>query len=322
MANLRFDVDTTPMAQTVNSVKGHVNATTVAVTAMEAAVIASEREASRNICNNVDNGFYIMIKSQISQKAVAAYTEMTTKQMILLQLAKALDSVKRQMESDFNMISKRYNKLFQSLNKALETRVKELDRPAMRLAEIKTTAIFDKLKDNSSLVFSTSDELALAAQTALAGKLKQKAKQTMQALAVSVIEDQSYNGKVESILQSCENRQTADGNSKSGVMSNNICFLPVVISLTESILNHDDYIESIYTAKAPSWQNTTPLISAITSAKDGFKWMPPSDAEREALKQEFNNFCEKENVGERETKEIKRLFEQSAPQSVTPARGE
>jgi hypothetical protein len=66
----------------------------------------------------------MLVKSQISRKAVAAYTEMASKQGILLQLAKALDRVKRQMEDDFNMITRRYAKLFNSLNNLLTWRKK------------------------------------------------------------------------------------------------------------------------------------------------------------------------------------------------------
>ena len=200
MANFNFDVDTSPMARTVESVKGHVNGVTTAVTAMEAAVIATERRASQTICENVDNGFYTLVKSQISQKAVAAYTEMTTKQMTLLQLAKALDAVKKQMLADFNMISKRYNKLFQSLNRALETRVRELDRPSMNLAAIKRSLVFDKLKDNTALVFSASNETLFTAQTSLGGKLKQKTRDAMQTLSTSVSENLSYTDKLKRIL--------------------------------------------------------------------------------------------------------------------------
>ncbi|MDR3138473.1 MAG: hypothetical protein LBT95_02245, partial [Treponema sp.] len=139
MATLHFDVDTSPMARTVDSVNGHVNGVTVAVTAMEAAVIAAERNSSRTICENVDNGFYILVKSQISQKAVAAYAEMNSKLGILSQLLKALDNIKNQMQADYNMICRRYRKLFQSLDNSLETRIRELDRPAMKIAEIKNS---------------------------------------------------------------------------------------------------------------------------------------------------------------------------------------
>jgi hypothetical protein len=57
MANLHFTVDTTPMARSVDSVRGHVNGVTTAVTAMEAAVIATEQESARTISENVDRGF-------------------------------------------------------------------------------------------------------------------------------------------------------------------------------------------------------------------------------------------------------------------------
>jgi GMP synthase PP-ATPase subunit len=135
MASLHFDVDTSPMARTVDSVNGHVNGVTVAVTAMEAAVIAAERKSSQTICENVDNGFYVLVKSQIGQKAVAAYSEMNSKLGILAQILKALDGIKNQMQADYNMICRRYHKLFQSLNNSLETRIRELDRPAMKIAE-------------------------------------------------------------------------------------------------------------------------------------------------------------------------------------------
>jgi hypothetical protein len=237
---------------------------------------------------------------------------MTTKQMTLVQLVKALDNVKKQMEADFNMISKRYNKLFQSLNKALETRVKELDRPAMQLAEIKKTLVFDKLKDNTSLVLSASNESPFTVQTALGGKLKQKAKHTMQTLARTIIEGQSYNGKVESILEA--QNQSNRHNSEAS----DICFLPGIVTSSMSFLNSNDYIESVYTAQAPYWQNTTPLIAAITTQKESFTWKPSSDTEREAVKHEFNNFCENENLEERVGKEIKRLFEQSHWEVTVP----
>jgi esterase/lipase len=125
---------------------------------MEVAVIAAEKNAAQTICENVDNGFYILIKSQISRKAVAAYSEMNSKAGILTQLLKALDNIRSQMQADFNMICRRYNKLFQSLNKSLETRVKELERPAMRLAEIKSAFVFDRLKNDSSLLVSAAEE--------------------------------------------------------------------------------------------------------------------------------------------------------------------
>jgi len=302
MATFNFTVDTTPMADSVDSASRQLNGVTGAVTAMQAAVIATERQASKTICENVDNGFFMLIKSQLSQKAVAAYTEMESKQIALLQLAKALEGVKRQMENDFQMITRRYAKLFGSLNKALETRIKELDRPAMQLADIRKKMVFDKLKDDSSILFNISDEALPVAQTALSGKLKQKTREAMQTLSGSVEENLSYTDKVDSIL--IKNENSFSGNSDQH-------FIPVIFSVADSFLNPGDHIENVYTAQVDVWQNTAPVISGVSHAQNEFNWVPLDMDEKERIRREFIAFCEKEQHEERLSKEIVRLFEES-----------
>ena len=301
MANLQFNVDTTPMAESVDSTRGHINGVTVAVTAMQAAVIAAERSSSKKICENVDNGFYMLVRSQISQKAVAAYSEMTSKQITLFQLAKALDGVKRQMEGDYHMITRRYTKLFQSLNKALETRVKELDRPAMQLAEIKKNVVFDKLKDDSSMLFNISTETVPVAQTALSGKLKQKTRDTMLTLADSIDENTSYSKKVESILVN-------DSANNSG--DSDLRYLSAVFFATDSFLNTGDQIENIYTVDV--WQNTAPVVSEINRLHNELSWASVGKDEKDTIRREFLALCEKEAKEERLSKEIVRLFDESS----------
>jgi len=306
MASLHFNVDTTPMAHSVESARGHLNGVTVAVTAMEAAVIATEREASRTICKNVDEGFYMLVKSQISQKSVAAYTEMTSKQITLVQLAKALENVKRQMEGDYNMITRRYAKLFQSLNKALETRIKELDRPAMQLAEIRRSIVFDKLKDDSSTLLSFSGETLPIAQTALCGKLKHKTKEAMHTLSESVCESSSYSEKVDSILVKNESEFSSGAD---------LCYIPAAFVVTDSLLNSGDCLENVFTAQSDVWQNTAPLVSEISSVYKELNWTPSSGEEKALIRSEFLALCEKESSGEpggnRVSKEMIRLFDES-----------
>jgi hypothetical protein len=250
----------------------------------------------------VDNGFFMLVKSQISQKAVAAFSEMESRQIALLQLAKALDGVRRQMENDFQMITRRYAKLFHSLNKALETRVKELDRPAMQLADIRKSMVFDKLKDDSSALFSVSGEALPLAQTALSGKLKQKTREAMQTLSESVDENLSYSNKVESILIKNEN-DSAETNQH---------YLPAIFSVTDSLLNRGDELETVYTAQTPIWQNTAPVISEVSRSHNDLAWGPLSGDEKTQIRKEFVALCEKESLEERLSKEIIRLFEESA----------
>jgi hypothetical protein len=214
--------------------------------------------------------------------------------------------VKKQMLADYNMISARYNKLFQSLNKALETRVRELDRPAMQIAAIKKTLIFDKLKDNSALVMSTSGETVSAAQIALGGKLKQKTGQTMRTLSGSIAENESYSAKLEQMLFCGEG-------AGSSAAQTDFFFLPVIVSSTESTFGADEYIDTLYTAEAGS--HTAPLISEVSRVQGDFAWEAASTNERELVKREFLALCEKENAelsdNARKSAEMVRLFEQS-----------
>jgi hypothetical protein len=307
MADLHFEIDTSPMARSVDTVRGHVNAVTAAVTTMEAAVIATERETAQTICANVDNGFYVMIKSQISQKAIAAYTEMTTKQMFLLQLVKALESVKRQMESDYNMICRRYIKLFGDLNKALETRVKELDSPAMKLARLRKQIVFDKIKDDSSLLLECSSEVMRVEQTALSGKLKQKTRETLQTLSESVVEKKSYNEKVERIFLS--DKMTQKNGIHDSNPANTFYCLPVVFFASMSIINAEETRENIYIAQKDNWLNTAPIVNEIGLKAGDLPWKPVSDEEWSAVRREFTPLCEKNITDERLNAEIMRLFD-------------
>jgi predicted 3-demethylubiquinone-9 3-methyltransferase (glyoxalase superfamily)/uncharacterized protein (UPF0262 family) len=296
MASLHFEVDTTPMARSVDTVGGHIANTTAAVVAMEAAVIAAERQSAETICDNVDNGFYVMMKSQISQKAVVAYNEMISKQIALVQLVKALENVRRQMEADYNMICKRYAKLFASLNKALETRIREIDKAAMKLAEIRSTVIYDRLKNESSLLLSSSEEALALKEQALAGKLKRKTQETLSALSGSVTEKQFYNQQLESILVLQENND------------NNFLYLPAVLFSSMSFLNEQDEIESIYTAQNNNGQ-AAPVVQAISAVSGDYSWQTVDGEKKKLLRNEFISLCEKE-TDPRVSEKILSLFEE------------
>jgi len=297
MADFNFTVDTTPMAQSVDSAGKHIHGVNAAVIAMEAAVIATERASSKTICENVDKGFFMLVKSQISQKAVAAYTEMASKQVTMLQLAKSLDRVQQQMEGDYHSIARRYAEHFNSLNRSLETRVRELDRPAMQLAEIRKNMVFDRLKDDSSILFSASTETLPLAQTALAGKLKQKTRDTLLTLSESINEDRSYSEKVDSIL--VKHEDYSDGSD--------IRYLPAIFLATDSLLNPDDPIESVYTANA--MENMTPLVSEISRIQNALPWTSLDKDEKDTVRREFLVLCERETNEERLAKEMLRMFD-------------
>jgi hypothetical protein len=259
------------------------------------------------------------MKSQLSQKAVAAYTEMTSKEAILFQLARALDNVRGQMQGDYNMVCRRYHKLFQSLNKALETRIRELDRPAMKIAEIKKSLVFDRLKNDSSLLFSATEETLSVSQTAIGGKLKQKTRDTIKTLYESTVESRSYNDKLKGMLfkepareeAGAEKPETAAGASGrlSSPDNGDFYFLPVIFSSAESFLNGNDVIENIYTVQTDKWQDSGSIVTELSSMQNKLNWTALDADEKEIIKKEFIRLCEQDDSDERTGREIMRLFE-------------
>ena len=134
MATFNYTVDTQPMAEEMSSVSRHVNVTTGAVVAMQTSLIAAEASAADHICENVNKGFYSLIRSQISQKMAKLKSDVDSHLMQLIQQKKALLNIKSRMHRDYNMIASRYNKLFNSLNANLKHRVFELDKPTIDFA--------------------------------------------------------------------------------------------------------------------------------------------------------------------------------------------
>jgi hypothetical protein len=310
MASLHFEVDTSPMARTVDSVNGHVNGVTVAVTAMEAAVIAAEKNSSRTICENVDNGFYLLVKSQISQKAVAAYAEMNSKLGILTQLLKALNGIKNQMQADYNMICRRYHKLFQSLNNALEARIRELDRPAMKIAEIKNSLVLERLKNDSSTLFSAAEEIISAGQFAIGGRIKRKTRDAMEILYNSTVESRVYNEKLENILVK-KSGDYAGKAAETSLAVENYFFLPVIFSSSESLLKPEESIENVYMAQG-ALQDSSQIVTEVKQNHEKFTWKDISGKEKEQVKKEFFLLCENSSSDERLNREILRLFDESS----------
>lgn len=167
-------VDTRPMAREISTVSTHIKGTTAAVVSMKAAVIAAEKEAADHVCDNVNKGFYALIHSQISQKIARMQSEVDSHLMKLNQLSKQLLAIKTRMQRDYGMISSRYHKLFTGLNKNLEQRVYELDKPTVQFAVKEITSISNRPKLLTSTVPVAQCEALSISQRILASNMKNR----------------------------------------------------------------------------------------------------------------------------------------------------
>lgn len=172
MATFNYTVDTYPMAEEIGSVSNHVKATTTAVVAMQTAVVLAEAEAADQVCNNVNRGFYTLIRSQISQKLARLKSEVDSHLMQLNQQRKQLLAIKGRMERDYNMISSRYHKLFNGLNANLKQRIYELDRPTIDFATREMVKASNRTKNLTATVPITQIESLAISQKIVASNVK------------------------------------------------------------------------------------------------------------------------------------------------------
>ncbi|MFM7684285.1 MAG: hypothetical protein ACKO7P_16325, partial [Bacteroidota bacterium] len=156
---VKIDVDDSSFNNSIRDCNNNVKLLTGSVVAAESAQIVSINNNNSKIVASIDlnsqkvagtivNGFYKLIRSEISQQIAELTQGIDSQLMHLRELSKAVVDKKRQMEGDFLRISSRYTKTFDDLNNELSNRIFELDKP---------TFVFKKELDNQSIRTTNND---------------------------------------------------------------------------------------------------------------------------------------------------------------------
>lgn len=174
MATLNYQIDTQPLATEMDNVSKSVNNTKEAVLSMQEAVVAAEERTSDLVCDNINRGFYSLIRSQISQKLAKHKSDVDAKTMLLSHQKRAMINIRNQMERDYAMISKRYTKLFNGLNSNLKTRVFELDKPLIDFAYHEVGKISNRTKYLTATIPITQLESISESQKIISSNIKKQ----------------------------------------------------------------------------------------------------------------------------------------------------
>jgi hypothetical protein len=200
MAHFSFTVDTKPMAREIETVSQKVKGTTAAVVGMRAAVVKAEAEAAEHVCRNVNTGFRARIHSQISQKIARLQSDVNSHLMKLNQHRKQLIAIKNRMERDYGMISARYTKLFNSINKNLELSVFELDKPTINLALKENKSISNRTMQLTATVPVSQLEMLTASQRIVASNMKYRCTQVVDSVNAFLTQLKEQDKLTERIL--------------------------------------------------------------------------------------------------------------------------
>lgn len=295
-------IDTEPMAQEIDKVSHHVTATTTAVVAMKTAVIAAEKEASNHVCEKVNQGFYTMIRSQISQKMAKLQSDVDSLLLQLSQQQKQLLSIKTRMERDYNMLLARYGKLFNNLNQNLKQRVAELDRPTMNFALGEVEHITNRSKLLTATVPVGQLESVMQSQQILASNAKYQGMKVINSMRDFMSDFNDQRRLTSTILLSGEARESR---------------LAVPVVMMESRIDRNGTtVENIVmndTGLSATMQRS--IQNTISSAENDLHWVDTDDKDRETVN-EYGKMVASANLPDRVKDMMSSLFQSTSYQTL------
>lgn len=170
------------MARTVGTVSTHVNGTTAAVVAMKGAVIAAEKEGADHVCSKINHGFHSLMQSQISQKTAALQSEVDSLLLKLNHQRKQVTALRQRMERDYQRTCSRYIKIFTTINRSLDQRITEVDRPVISFADCEASKVMNRASLLTADVPVGQSESVRTSQVVGASKLKNQAVKALNAI--------------------------------------------------------------------------------------------------------------------------------------------
>lgn len=151
---ITIDVDTDAFDASVGNCNTAVNGLTSAVVATEAAQVESKRRASKQIAATIVKGFFDYVGADLSQRIKELASKCESLFVALLGHKDTCLSKNKQMQDDYNRITKRYSKIFEDLDKETVSRIEVLDKPAFQFAAT-AQSLIDRNNDNELLGIST-----------------------------------------------------------------------------------------------------------------------------------------------------------------------
>lgn len=296
MASFDIVVDTNPMAQSINSVSNAVSNTTLAVTAMETAVIAAETKAAQHITENVDKGFYNLIQSKLSAKLAEHYTEMNAKVALLIELSKTLGNTRSRMEKDVNRLKASYFKTFQGLDKSLENRIGQLDKPTISLADARDNLIYQRNLKEIPPVYYSNEEIGNAKQMALTARLNNKTDKAIGSMTNSVQNNMDFNKKIRAMI------------SNDSVNKENLLCVPVIYVEEQSHVLDDSNVSMLFIPDYIGKSAKEDIESRIENKIDEFAGNT-DDYSKSEIKKEFEKLVMSNEADKDLNDKIMELYE-------------
>ena len=200
-------VETEPFDDSIDNAASHIDGLTKAVAAMNAANCAVINDNAKRISDSIVDGFYGLIRNDISTKKAECGTQIQTKSALLLAHSEAVKDKHDRMLNDVERERAKFGMVFSELDKELERRVTELDKPAFKLSKKVRDEIV--LKPFITTAAVTSEQMTMGGddtKIAIAG-LRQKISTVLQHLVNSLRNNLSYRQMMHDVLWKKESEE-------------------------------------------------------------------------------------------------------------------
>lgn len=298
MANIDCVLDTSPMAQSIDTVSKHVAATTAAVAAMQTAVIATQKKTSDEICENVDRGFFNLIRSQVSSKKAKYFSEMNASFTLLMQYSRSLSALGNRMEADVARLQRQYYKVFHGLDKSLENRITELDREAMKIGRCRRTLFCDRAIRKIPDTVCSEEDSAGTNGLIQSARLKQRTSGALEAIQNNIQTTQSYKNHVAELMRN----ETVSAQTE--------VYLPLICAREESQITPDSVLDVVYFPDCLDTDTRGRMESKVNESLPQLMDAADNTVRSDAVRTAFQKLVAQAGLDERIGQTMMSLFDQ------------
>lgn len=290
-------VDTIPMAEKIQRVGQNVERTTMAVVAMKTAVVEAEKSGAQHICQNVNRGFFTLMQSQLSAKLAQKKSRTEALMAQLAMQKRRLLEIKNSMENDYQRICTRYGRIISSINKQLEQRIIDLDKPVYKFC-------------TNDIATCTNRKLTVSG---IAPIVQKEDVQTAQRINSSVLRrdgEYAINHLKDFLVEFAKSDHEVRCHTIESLPAQDCTFyLPFVMM---SVTVDSDGTQSLYITppESLSIKNAQRSVREISSQVNTFGWVPEESVSSET-KTEFLRILAESEQPDRVKKMIKRLYDQN-----------
>lgn len=291
------------MADSLDRVGHRVDMTTTAVVGMQAAIIKAEKEAADRVCADVNRGFYALIQSQISQKIAKLQSTVDSHLLALNRQMAQLTAIRGRMDRDYGMLTSRYMKLFQTINRNLYRRICELDKPVMDFASKEMSCLDNRTVQQTATVPVAQQEGLTASQRIVVANIKSRCEHLVELMKKYLSDDREQKALSASVL--LEREQTVDRERAA---------LPVVVM--EGVQGPGMTTTDIRISRRALPADVADRVEAgVNRLLPSMKWRRQATRSR-AVDREFDKLLGADTSSERVKRVIEYLYKSSVPQTL------